>query len=123
MLLKPRHRDDKGKAQVASGQTIDGQAGRRWRGGIAMAWRWITAILGDYGFTVAAAMLSARILPAPDASARIEATGWPMLLSFLLYAGIGLWALHEVRLGRISMVIWGGALVMAILLKLLGVRA
>ncbi len=45
-----------------------------------------------------------------------------MVLSFLLYAGIGLWALHEVRLGRVSAVIWGGALAMAVMLKLLGVR-
>ncbi len=88
-----------------------------------MAWRWVTAILGGYGFTVAAAMLGARLLPAPDATARVEATGWPMILSFLLYAAIGLWSLHEVRLGRVSAVIWGGAIGMAVLLKLLGVRA
>lgn len=88
-----------------------------------MTWRWITAIVGGYGFTVAAAMLTARLLPAPDAIARVEATGWPMILSFLLYAGIGLWSLHEVRLGRVSAVVWGGAIAMAVLLKLLGVRA
>ncbi|GAM00461.1 hypothetical protein [Sphingomonas parapaucimobilis] len=88
-----------------------------------MAWRWITAIVGGYGFAVAAAMLTARLLPAPDATARVEATGWPMILSFLLYAGVGLWSLHEARLGRVSAVIWGGALAMAVALKLLGVRA
>ncbi|WP_428969126.1 iron transporter [Sphingomonas sp. Xoc002] len=107
---------------MASGQAIDEQGGGRWRSGVAMAWRWITAILGGYAFAVAAAMLTARLLPAPDATARVEATGWPMILSFLLYAGIGLWALHEVRLGRVSAVIWGGALAMAVTLKLLGVR-
>ena len=123
MLLKPCHRDDKGKARVASGQAMDEQGGPRWRGGMAMAWRWLTAVLGGYGFAVAAAMLSARLLPAPDATARVEATGWPMLLSFLLYAGVGLWSLHEVRLGRVGALVWGGAIGMAVLLKLLGVRA
>lgn len=108
---------------MPSGQAIDDRSSRPWRSGIAMAWRWITAILGGYGFAVAAAMLTARLLPAPDATARVEATGWPMILSFLLYAGIGLWALHEVRLARVTAVIWGGTLVMAVLLKLLGVRA
>lgn len=88
-----------------------------------MAWRWITAIIGGYGFAVASAMLAARTLPAQDAIQRVEATGWPMILSFLVFAGIGLWSLHEVRLGRVSAVVWGGALAMAILLKLLGVRA
>lgn len=87
-----------------------------------MAWRWITAAIGGYGFAVAAAMLAARTLPAAGPLARIEATGWPMVLSFLVYAGIGLWSLHDVRLGRVSAVVWGGALAMAVLLKLLGVR-
>lgn len=88
-----------------------------------MAWRWITAILGGYGFAVASAMLAARALPVDGPLGRVEATGWPMILSFLVYAGIGLWSLHEVRLGRVSAVVWGGALAMAVLLKLLGVRA
>ncbi|HIV76485.1 MAG TPA: hypothetical protein H9899_03065 [Candidatus Sphingomonas excrementigallinarum] len=108
---------------MASGQAIDEEGGARWRRGAAMAWRWITAILGCYGFAVTAAMLTARLLPARDAMARVEATGWPMVLSFLLYAVVGLWSLHEVRLGRVSAVIWGGAIAMAVLLKLLGVRA
>ncbi len=87
-----------------------------------MAWRWLTAIVGGYGFAVAAAMLVARSLPVADPLGRVEATGWPMILSFLAYAGIGLWSLHEQRLGRVSAVVWGGALVMAMLLKLLGLR-
>jgi hypothetical protein len=87
-----------------------------------MAWRWITAVVGGYGFACAAAMLIARVLPAGDPIARVEATGWPMVLSFLVYAGIALWSLHEARLARVSAVVWGGALVMAVLLKLLGVR-
>lgn len=96
---------------------------RGWRAPIAMAWRWITAVIGGYGFAVAAAMLTARLLPVSGVMARIEATGWPMILSFLVYAIAGLWALHEVRLGRVSAVIWGGALAMAALLWTLGVRA
>ena len=87
-----------------------------------MAWRWVTAVVGGYGFACAAAMLTARVLPATDPLARVEVTGWPMILSFLVYAGIGLWSLHEARLARVSAVVWGGALVMAVLLKLVGVR-
>ncbi len=88
-----------------------------------MGWRWVTAVLGGYGFTVAAAMLTARLLPVSGPQSRVEATGWPMLLSFLVYAGVGLWALHALRLTRISAVVWGGTLVMAALLWWLGVRA
>ncbi|MDQ1232339.1 MULTISPECIES: hypothetical protein [unclassified Sphingomonas] len=115
---------------MASRQAIDERAGQasrgtrtRWFAGTAMAWRWFTAIVGGYGFAVAAAMLTARILPAPDTMARIEVTGWPMLLSFLVYAGIGLWALHEIRLRRVGAVVWGGAIVMAGLIWWLGTRA
>ncbi len=88
-----------------------------------MAWRWLTAIVGGYAFAVATAMLAARLLPVSDALTRVEATGWPMILSFLVYASMGLWALHDIRLGRVSAVIWGGAIVMAGLLWSLGVRA
>lgn len=108
--------------RVPSGQAIDEQAERRWRAGFAMAWRWVTAVVGGYGFAVASAMLTARALPVSDATTRVEATGWPMVLSFLVYAGIGLWSLHEGRLGRVSAVVWGSALVMAAILKLWGVR-
>ncbi|WP_454278424.1 hypothetical protein [Sphingomonas sp. Marseille-Q8236] len=115
---------------MASRQAMDDKAGGSsyaaatgWRGGFAMAWRWFTAIVGGYGFAVAAAMLTARLLPAPDVLTRVEVTGWPMLLSFLVYVGIGLWALHEIRLRRVSAVIWGGALAMAALIWWLGVRA
>lgn len=110
------------KKQVASRQAIDEEIGRRWRTGFVMAWRWFTVIVGGYGFAVAAAMLTARTLPAEGPVARVEATGWPMILSFLIYAGVGLWSLHEVRMGRVSAVVWGGALAMAVLLKLAGVR-
>ena len=108
---------------MASRQAMDGQAPSGWRGGVAMGCRWLTAAVGGYGFAVAAAMLTARILPVSDAQSRVEATGWPMILSFLVYAGVGLWALHEIRLARVAAVVWGGALVMAALLWWLGVRA
>ncbi|WP_407036306.1 hypothetical protein [Facivitalis istanbulensis] len=88
-----------------------------------MIWRWFTAIIGCYGFAVASAMLTARVLPVSSDMARVEVTGWPMLLSFLVYAMAGLWTLHEIRLGRVSAVIWGSTLVMAGLLWWLGVRA
>lgn len=108
--------------RVASSQAIDEQAEPQWRTGFAMAWRWVTAVIGGYGFAVASAMLAARLLPVASATARVEATGWPMILSFLVYAGIGLWSLHTVRLGRVTAVVWGGTLVMAVILMLWGVR-
>ncbi|WP_440979092.1 hypothetical protein ACQHGV_00920 [Sphingomonas pseudosanguinis] len=123
MLLKRGRHDDKGKDRVAQGRAITAAATIRWRGPLAMAWRWLTAIVGGYAFAVATAMLAARLLPVSDALSRVEATGWPMILSFLVYASMGLWALHDIRLGRVSAVIWGGAIVMAGLLWSLGVRA
>ncbi|MGE7206013.1 hypothetical protein ACQKJZ_10090 [Sphingomonas sp. NPDC019816] len=123
MLLKRGRHDDKGKDRVAQSRAITAAATTRWRAALGMAWRWLTAILGGYAFAVATAMLAARLLPVSDALTRVEATGWPMILSFLVYASAGLWALHDIRLGRVSTVIWGGAIVMAGLLWSLGVRA
>lgn len=123
MLLKRGRHDDKGKDRVAQSQAITAAATTRWRAALGMAWRWLTAIIGGYAFAVATAMLVARLLPVSDALTRVEATGWPMILSFLVYASMGLWALHDIRLGRVSAVIWGGAIVMAGLLWSLGVRA
>ncbi|WP_312489870.1 hypothetical protein [Sphingomonas sp.] len=123
MLLKRGRHDDKGKDRVAQSRAINAVTTSRWRGALGMAWRWLTAIVGGYAFAVATAMLAARLLPVSDALTRVEATGWPMILSFLVYASAGLWALHEVRLGRVGAIIWGGAIVMAGLFWLLGVRA
>ena len=123
MLLKRRYHNDKGKGRVAQSQAINAVGAARWRGAMAMTWRWLTAIIGGYAFAVAVAMLAARLLPVSDATTRVEATGWPMILSFLIYAAAGLWALHDIRLGRVSAGIWGGSIVMAGLLWWLGVRA
>lgn len=60
----------------------------------------------------------ARLLPVP----RAEATGWGMILSFLIYAGLGLWAFHEPRLGRVAGVVWGSALLSIGAVLILGVR-
>lgn len=86
--------------------------------GASVAWRCTTALVGGYAFAAVAATLLARLLPID----RAEATGWGMVLSFLVYAGIGLWALHDHRLGRVTLLIWGGAALGFAALHLLGVR-
>lgn len=83
-----------------------------------MAVRCLTALVGGYAAAAGLATLLARLLPA----ARVEATAWGMILSFLLYAGFGLWAFHEPRLVRVAGVIWGTAIVAGGVALALGVR-
>lgn len=83
-----------------------------------MTARAVTAFVGGYGATAGIAAVSARLLPV----ARAEATGWAMILSFLLYAALLLWAFHERRLARVALAIWGTAILSATALWLLGVR-
>ncbi|MES2056382.1 MAG: iron transporter [Pseudomonadota bacterium] len=83
-----------------------------------MAARCLTALIGGYAAAAGVATLSARLLPI----ARAEATGWAMILSFLLYAVIGLWCFHEARLWRVAAIVWGMALLSIGAAVLLGVR-
>lgn len=85
---------------------------------MAMALRCVTAVLGGYAASAGTAALFARILPI----ARVEATAWAMIVSFLLYACVALWAFHEQRLLRVCIGIWGTAAVTIGLALLLGVR-
>jgi hypothetical protein len=96
-------------------------AARRWRirpAAWAMTARCLTAFLGNYAFAATAASLAARLLPI----ARVEATAWAMILSFLLYAIVGLWCFAEARLARVAGVVWGGALLMGAAVWWIGVR-
>ena len=68
-----------------------------------MAARALTAIVGGYAAAAGCVSLLARIAPID----RAEATTWAMTLSFLVYAGLLLWAFHETRLARVAGVIWG----------------
>ncbi len=83
-----------------------------------MAGRIATALVGGYAAAVALATLAARLLPID----RAEATSWAMILSFLVYAGLALWAFQERRLARVALVIWGSAVLAGSLAYLLGVR-
>ncbi|MFT3967729.1 MAG: iron transporter [Sphingobium sp.] len=83
-----------------------------------MAARILTAFAGGYAATSGVAALTARILPI----SRVEATAWAMSLSFLLYAGLLLWAFHERRLVRVAALIWGVAALSAGAAWLLGTR-
>jgi len=71
-----------------------------------MAVRTVTAIVGGYAAAAGSVSLIARIVPVD----RAEATIWAMTLSFLVYAGLILWAFHETRLVRVVGVVWGLAL-------------
>lgn len=83
-----------------------------------MAGRAFTALVGGYIAASGLASLLARFLPI----ARVEATAWGMILSFLIYAVIGLWAFHEARLVRVALFVWGSALLSIGLLTLMGTR-
>lgn len=85
---------------------------------VGMAARAATALVGGYAAAAGAATLLARILPI----ARVEAAAWAMVLSFLLYATLGLWAFHARRLAIVCAVIWGIAAVSIGAALLLGVR-
>jgi hypothetical protein len=83
-----------------------------------MTARGLTALFGGYVAAAAAATLLARLLP----GSRAEASAWGMILSFLVFAALGLWAFHERRLSLVVGAIWGGALLCAGAILLLGVR-
>lgn len=68
-----------------------------------MAARAFTSIVGGYAATAGFVSLLARIAPID----RAETTIWAMTLSFLVYAGLILWAFHETRLARVAAAIWG----------------
>ncbi|WP_176594063.1 iron transporter [Sphingobium sp. EM0848] len=87
---------------------------RNWR----MAARCITALAGGYAAAAGLASLGARLLPI----ARVEATLWGMILSFLIFASLGLWAFHERRLLKVAGWIWGSALLSIGALLLIGPR-
>jgi hypothetical protein len=84
-----------------------------------MVVRAVTAPVGGYAAASGLATLLARLLPV----ARAEATAWGMILSFLFFAIIGLWAFHEARLLRVAGAVWGVATVSIGFVLLLGVRA
>ncbi|CAN5402833.1 hypothetical protein BH11PSE5_BH11PSE5_19450 [soil metagenome] len=95
-----------------------GASGNRrhdWR----MMARCATALIGSYAAAAGLASLLSRLLPV----ARLEATVWGMILSFLLFAALGLWAFHEQRLLRVTARIWGTAIICLCLLSILGPRA
>ncbi|WP_156419620.1 MULTISPECIES: iron transporter [unclassified Sphingopyxis] len=81
-----------------------------------MAARAFTAIVGGYAAAAGFVSLLARIAPVD----RAEATIWAMTLSFLVYAGLLLWAFHETRLARVAVAIWGLAFGTVGILWLLG---
>lgn len=84
-----------------------------------MGVRVVTAFVGGYTATSGLVALSARLAPI----ARAEATAWAMLLSFLVYAALMLWAFHEPSLSRVAAIIWGLALVTAGAAWLIGAPA
>lgn len=71
-----------------------------------MAARAFTAFVGGYAAAAGSMSLFARIAPLD----RAEATIWAMTLSFLVYAGLILWAFHEPRVARVALTIWGVAI-------------
>lgn len=83
-----------------------------------MVARCLTALVGGYAAAAGIASLVARLLPI----ARVEATLWGMILSFLIFASLGLWAFHERRLTKVALLIWGSALLSAGLAWAMGQR-
>lgn len=81
-----------------------------------MAARTLTAIVGGYAAAAGSVSLIARIAPID----RAEATIWAMTLSFLVYAGLILWAFHEPRVTRVIGIIWGLAIASVGTLWMLG---
>jgi hypothetical protein len=81
-----------------------------------MVARALTAIVGGYAAAAGSVSLLARIAPID----RAEATIWAMTLSFLVYAGLILWAFHEPRFTRVVAVVWGLAILSAGSLWMLG---
>lgn len=89
-----------------------------WPGAARMTARGFTALVGSYAAAAALSALLARLLPGPPA----EASAWGMIVSFLLFAGLGLWAFHERRLAIAAVVLWGAALLAGGAVMLLGMR-
>ena len=83
-----------------------------------MGARCLTALVGGYAAAAGMASLGARLLPV----GRVEATLWGMILSFLIFASLGLWAFHERRLWKVASIIWGGALLSAGIVMAIGPR-
>lgn len=69
------------------------------------------AILGGYFLTVAIGSLVAVSLPRLMPLARDEAVLAAVMVAFLLYAAVLMWALLEPRFARMSCIIVGGACV------------
>lgn len=92
--------------------------GRTGRPAWAMTARCLTALLGGYAAASGMASLLARLLPI----ARAEATAWGMILSFLIFAVLALWAFYENSLARVAGVIWGSAIGAIGIVLLLDVR-
>ncbi|WP_380876584.1 hypothetical protein ACFB49_09260 [Sphingomonas sp. DBB INV C78] len=84
-----------------------------------MTARVVTAFVGGYAAVAGMAALAARLAPI----SRPEAVVWAMILSFLIYAGLLLWAFHERRLLRVMAVIWGVAILAGGSTWLLGTAA
>jgi hypothetical protein len=89
-----------------------------WPGAAHMTARAFTALVGGYAAAAALSSLLARLLPAPPT----EASAWGMIVSFLVFAGLALWAFHERRLAYVAAVLWGSALVAGGAVMALGVR-
>lgn len=100
---------------MANGRTAARtEAGGAW----SLAARCLTALLGGYAAASGAAALIARLAPIT----RVEATAWALIVSFLIYAGLALWAFAEPRLARVATVVWGAALASIGAALVLGVR-
>lgn len=102
---------------MVASRRLGGKTGRRR--GLRMTARSVTALIGSYLAAAGSASLLARIMPI----ARPEATAWGMILSFLIFALLGLWAFYERRLAHVAMAIWGSAVLTTGAVLLLGVRA
>jgi hypothetical protein len=89
-----------------------------WLGVTRMTARGVTALVGGYAAAAALSSLLARLLPGPPE----EASAWGMILSFLLFASLGLWAFHERRLAYVAAFVWGSALLAGGAVMLLGSR-
>lgn len=89
-----------------------------WRAIARVSARGFTALFGGYAASAALASLLARLLPGSAA----EASAWGMILSFPLFAALGLWAFHERRLVSVLAVLWGSALLASAAVMLLGGR-
>ena len=95
--------------------SLPGQTSRpAWR----MTARCASALLGGYVAASGLASLLARLLPI----ARAEATAWGMILSFLFFAVLALWAFYESSLARVAVVIWGSGIAAIGAVFVLGVR-